>query len=108
MLVRPVRAATLKYLTCFTSGVAGLNILVQKWVVKFPYAGESTRESNRVVSDEGNRTELDTLPLLVTVSVSELGYERMGFLRVNGRLDVLSLCKASRKAPIPMFAWYFD
>ena len=77
---------------------------MQKCVVKLPYAGESTRESNRFVNDDGNRTELGTLLLLVTESISELGYVGIGLLKVNGGLNARSSCRASRKAPIPIFA----
>ena len=53
MLRRWARAATLKYLTLGRLGVEGLNSLVQKCVVRFEYAGESSMLRSKVVMEAG-------------------------------------------------------
>jgi hypothetical protein len=53
MFKRSARAATLKYFTLGKSGVEGLNNLVQKCVVKFEYAGESSILKSKVVMEAG-------------------------------------------------------
>lgn len=58
MFISSMREATLKYLTCGSSGVDGLKMSLRYDVVKHAYAGESMSDRRRVVNDEG-RVESD-------------------------------------------------
>ena len=48
------RPATEKYLTAGSSGVCGLKTVVRYAVVRFAYAGESSRARRSVVKEEGS------------------------------------------------------
>ena len=107
------RAATLKYRTEGTSGVRGLKIELQNWVVRLEYAGESSILRRRVVKEVGSveRRASWAARAVAFFNVDPGGGRvKRGDLSVYGRRGLAvdpgneSGSRASRKAPMPMFA----